>query len=232
MRADERRRILHLGAGRAHRADDELERRFDLRAIRVRRRGIRARSGASASPRAGRRRSRGIVAATRSTSAGGGVSLTNRRASFVAMKRAVDGCAARMSSTCSPSSSPPPALITWPSTTFSPASWICGSKRKPPPMPRVVNRPARERARHFGDVLLRVAAVDAERVQLHQLAAVVLVQPLRHVLLRVGLLGAACAGISPRCARPAAAGRPNCGSRICGSSGCGPFGSALIQLSR
>src|SRR5207237_9196902 len=41
---------------------------------------------------------------------------------------------------------------------------------------RTVDRPARERARHLGDVLLRVAAVDAERVQLHQLARVVLVE--------------------------------------------------------
>ena len=39
------------------------------------------------------------LAAARSTSAGGGVSLTNRRTSFVAMKCAVDGCLARMSST-------------------------------------------------------------------------------------------------------------------------------------
>ena len=60
-------------------------------------------------------------AAARSTSEGGGVSLTKRRTSLVAMKRAVDGCFARMSSTCSPSPSPPD-LITWPSTIFSPVS--------------------------------------------------------------------------------------------------------------
>ena len=41
----------------------------------------------------------------------------------------------------------------------------------------VVDRPAGERARDGDDVGLRVAAVDAERVQLHQLAAVVLVEP-------------------------------------------------------
>ena len=52
-----------------------------------------------------------------------------------------------------------------------------GSNAEAAALPRVVDRPAGERARHFGDVLLRVAAVDAERVQLHQLAAVVLVQP-------------------------------------------------------
>src|SRR5688572_10431609 len=45
-----------------------------------------------------------------------------------------------------------------------------------PGLPRVLDRPARERARDFGHVLLRIAAVDAERVQLHQLAAVVLVE--------------------------------------------------------
>jgi len=42
--------------------------------------------------------------------------------------------------------------------------------------------PARERARDFLYVLLRVAAVDPERVELHQLACVVLVQPARRSL--------------------------------------------------
>src|SRR5262249_60526355 len=42
--------------------------------------------------------------------------------------------------------------------------------------PRVLDRPPREGARDLGHVLLRVAAVHAERVQLHQLAAVVLVE--------------------------------------------------------
>ena len=51
-------------------------------------------------------------------------------------------------------------------------------------LPRLLDRPAGERARDLGDVLLRVAAVDAERVQLHQLAAVVLVQALRRVRVR------------------------------------------------
>ena len=41
--------------------------------------------------------------------------------------------------------------------------------------PRVGDRPARERPRNFLHILLRVAAVDAERVQFHQLARVVLV---------------------------------------------------------
>src|SRR5947208_7191988 len=41
----------------------------------------------------------------------------------------------------------------------------------------LINRPSREAARHFRDVFLRVTAVDAKRVQLHQFASVVLVQP-------------------------------------------------------
>ena len=42
---------------------------------------------------------------------------------------------------------------------------------------RPAGRPARERARDLDHVVLRVAAVDAEGVQLEQLAPVVLVQP-------------------------------------------------------
>ncbi len=41
---------------------------------------------------------------------------------------------------------------------------------------RLVDGPAGEAARHFGDVLLRIAAVHAEGVQFQQLAAVVFVQ--------------------------------------------------------
>src|SRR6516164_9420882 len=41
---------------------------------------------------------------------------------------------------------------------------------------RLVDGPAGEAARYFDDVLLRVAAVHAERVQLHQFTAVVFVQ--------------------------------------------------------
>ena len=47
---------------------------------------------------------------------------------------------------------------------------------------RIGDRPAGERARDFLDVLLRVAAVDAERVELHQLARVVLVEAAAAVL--------------------------------------------------
>src|SRR5439155_24602128 len=50
---------------------------------------------------------------------------------------------------------------------------------------RLRDGPARKAARHFDDVLLRVAAVHAERVQLHQLAAVVFVQAGRPLVLRV-----------------------------------------------
>src|SRR5205814_8433795 len=47
------------------------------------------------------------------------------------------------------------------------------------PLPRIAQRPTREAAGNFGDVFLRVAAVDAERVQLHQLPGVVLVEAAR-----------------------------------------------------
>src|SRR6185437_13067547 len=47
---------------------------------------------------------------------------------------------------------------------------------------RLLNRPAGEGASNFGDVFLRVAAVHAERVQLHQLASVIFVEPLWRVL--------------------------------------------------
>src|SRR5712671_2727224 len=39
------------------------------------------------------------------------------------------------------------------------------------------NRPPGERARDVNDVLLRVSTIDAERVELEQLASVILVQP-------------------------------------------------------
>ena len=56
-------------------------------------------------------------------------------------------------------------------------------------LPRVRNRPTRERARHFLHVLLRVAAVDAKRVQFHQLARVVLVQSARPAILAAREVG-------------------------------------------
>ena len=97
-------------------------------------------------------------------------------------------------------------------------------EREAAALPRAVDRPAGERARHLGDVLLRVAAVDAERVQLHQLAAVVLVEALGRVLALRPL---------PR-RRDDAAAEPTAGRHADGGvvSACGPFGSALIQLSR
>src|SRR5207237_6820807 len=64
--------------------------------------------------------------------------------------------------------------------------FVVETRREPKsaPLPRALDRPAREGARDLGNVLLRVATVDAERVQLHQLAAVVLVEALRRVLAR------------------------------------------------
>src|SRR5262249_30863676 len=52
----------------------------------------------------------------------------------------------------------------------------------------LIDRPAGERARDIDDVGLRVAAVHAERVQLHQLAAVVLVEAALLLLLRLRIL--------------------------------------------
>ncbi len=43
-----------------------------------------------------------------------------------------------------------------------------------------IHSPAGEDARDIADVLLAVAAIHSERVQLHQLAGIVLVDPLRH----------------------------------------------------
>ena len=48
---------------------------------------------------------------------------------------------------------------------------------------RPVDCPASEDARHLGHVGLRVAAIDAQRVQLHQLARVVFIQALRRLAL-------------------------------------------------
>ena len=51
------------------------------------------------------------------------------------------------------------------------------AENEPAARARIVERPTGEGARDGDDVLLRVAAVHAQRVQLEQLAAVVLVQP-------------------------------------------------------
>ena len=47
----------------------------------------------------------------------------------------------------------------------------------------LLDRPPGEAARHFGDIFLGVPTIDAQRVQLHQLAAVIFVQPARVFLL-------------------------------------------------
>ena len=94
--------------------------------------------------------------------------------------------------------------------------------------PRRLNRPAGERARDLGDVLLRVAAVDAERVELHQLAPVVLVQALRRVLLLRGRL--VHLGKTAAESRRVRNGSLETRRRV--RRHAGPLGSALIQLSR
>ncbi len=44
-------------------------------------------------------------------------------------------------------------------------------------LPRLFDRPSRKAARHFRNIFLRVAAVHSKRVQLHQFAAVIFIQP-------------------------------------------------------
>src|SRR5271168_5558602 len=58
---------------------------------------------------------------------------------------------------------------------------------------RLLDGPAGEAARYFGDVFLRVAAVNAEGVQFHQLAAVIFIQTAIVFL----LLGRRCRRRSP-----------------------------------
>src|SRR5579862_5442176 len=47
---------------------------------------------------------------------------------------------------------------------------------------RLANGPAGKGASHLDDILLRVSAVHAKRVQLHQLAAIVFVEPAVEIL--------------------------------------------------
>ncbi len=97
---------------------------------------------------------------------------------------------------------PPPAAIFWPRTSFSPGvvravveDEVAGQAHADVAA-RVCDSPAGEGARDFLHVPLRVAAFDAERVQLHQLARVVLVDAaarsllLRALLLHLALLAA------------------------------------------
>src|ERR1035441_4505399 len=101
------------------------------------------------------------VLAIASTSAGGGVSLTKRCASLVETKRAVAGSCASISSAALPSRCP--------------FSWK--------------TRPTRQHPRQLGHVLLRVAAVHAQGVQLHYLARIVFVEPLRGLAVILGAPG-------------------------------------------
>ena len=79
-------------------------------------------------------------------------------------------------------------------------------------LPGLFDRPTGEAARHLGDIFLRVAAVDAERVQLHQFAAVVFVEAARTFfrLLRArsGSAEASPVRLLARCS-------------LCGCTGCG-----------
>src|SRR5437016_2738911 len=72
----------------------------------------------------------------------------------------------------------PPPLILWPSTTFGFGSWMRSSKKNSASRcgARMVHP---EASRHFNDILLRVAAIHAKRVQFHQLAAVIFIESAR-----------------------------------------------------
>ena len=179
--ADARRSIAPASAGStfgAHRArgrGHQLERRLDLGAIRVLRPELRridhgVQHFADVAVGAFR-----YVCAMRSTSASGGLSETKCCASSSEMWCAVCGSRARRSSTSSPSFIPP-ASILWPSTVFGSVSCMRSSKKNSRIALRLPDRPAGEGARDFDHVLLRVSAIHAERVQLHQLAAVIFVQ--------------------------------------------------------
>src|SRR4051812_19111943 len=66
-----------------------------------------------------------------------------------------------------------------------------------------VDRPPGERTRHLGDVLLRIAAVHAERVELQQLASVVFVKSLRPLTSLSRRTRRRCGGTSERVASEA-----------------------------
>ena len=198
-------RIGDIGVQRPQRRDRELERRLDL----LRRAAGAQNSGDYASAPITARRSPPVAvktAASRSTSAGGGSSATNRAASLRRDVARGRGMRRHQIQHLSPSSMPRPAGSRLPRTVFALGVVRVGSEeeialaldeaairaqravyrarphRPPPDAPSAAgrsDRPAGERARHLDHVLLRVAAVDAERVQLQQLARVVLVQTAR-----------------------------------------------------
>ena len=116
------------------------------------------------------------VSAARSTSDAGGSSLTNRRASFVRDEArgrwmARDDVEHLLAVLDAASRGQP----------LAEDGLLAGvvhdrPEDEPAAAARLLERPPGERARDLDDVLLRVAAVDAERVQLEQLAGVVLVE--------------------------------------------------------
>ena len=77
-----------------------------------------------------------------------------------------------------PSFTPPPAGDAVAEHDLLAVCRVCAVRRRIPASGRPRDGPAGEARGDLHDVLLRVAAVDAERVQLHQLARVVLVEAL------------------------------------------------------
>ena len=136
---------------------------------------------------------------------------------------------ASMSSRRSPSFSPADSNVL-PITVFVPVHVPLRPVNEITALLRAVDRPARQDPRDLDDVLLRVAAVHAERVEFHQLARVVLVQAgLRPLLLR-GLLLEALRELLALLRR-----EPGIASAAAAAFGgsCGPlFGARLWKLSR
>ena len=212
--------------------DDVVVRRLVLRAAA--RPTPRAPRGARDRRWAGRRRSRMNAPATRSTAAGGGSSAMKWRASLVAMRCAVEGWRARSRSTATPC--PKPAVGIARAEHHLRARLVqLGAEHELPGLRR--RRSARRRppidqpVMHLGeggDVGLRVAAADPERVQLEDLARQILVDA--DLALRLAPLDAlarpasagrrdgGCPGTaaSPDASRPRAAGRGSCRARAGG----------------
>ena len=176
--ARDRKRVVRSRADRARGRDDVLERRLDLGAVvlRVEELGL-VTTARTVSPQV----AAGLeeLFATRFTSAAGGSSATKRWQSWNAMRWAVAGWRARNRIIVSPSSMPPPGGNGWPRTVFVSDVVHAPRGRRTPEPCSGGDGPARQDARELRHVLLRVAAVHAERVQLHELPRVVLVQAAR-----------------------------------------------------
>ena len=112
------------------------------------------------------------------------MSATKRRASLVAMKRAVDGCAGEDVEHLLAVALTAARLDRVAEHQLRAGVVHARLEDEPAAEARILDRPAGQGPRDFLHVLLRVAAVHAERVQLHQLAGVVLVEAAAAAILR------------------------------------------------